>query len=254
MTPAADARTTSSAGAQRPSDAVVLGAAYGQTKLDGSFGADAGSFRTREQVVSLFGALRMGGFYGTGIVSIADIDFRNVHRNIVLGPMVRTASASPSGSNASAFFNAGYDFTLGRVRVGPTVSVTSQSVDVDAFDESGAGSADLHIAGQSRRSEVWSAGVRASMDLNGWTPWLRVTSDRERHDDARYVTASPLSLATGNSYDILAYAPDTSFTTAAIGVNGWIGRRVALGLAYFKVSGRSGIKEDGVSGTLSYKF
>ena len=30
--------------------------------------------------------------------------------------------------------------------------------------------------------------------------------------------------------------------------------RIGVSLAYYKVSGRSGIKEDGVSGMLSYRF
>jgi hypothetical protein len=30
--------------------------------------------------------------------------------------------------------------------------------------------------------------------------------------------------------------------------------RIAVGLAYYKVSGRSGIKEDGLSGVVSYRF
>ncbi len=238
----------------RASDALTLGIAYGQARANASFGGDAGGFRTREQLVSLFGSMRWGGFYGTGVFSVSNIDFRDMRRNIALGPTVRTATATTDGSNGSAFLSAGYDFQLGRFTVGPTVSVTSQNVTVNAFDESGAGSADLHIAEQTRRSEVWSAGVRASVALGAWTPWLRVTGDRDNRDEARFVTASPLSLATGNSYDIPAYASDRSFVTGAIGVNGLIGDRVGLSLAYYKVSGRSGIKEDGLSGVVSYRF
>jgi outer membrane lipase/esterase len=101
---------------------------------------------------------------------------------------------------------------------------------------------------------VWSGGVRASYTLERWTPWLRVTADRERRDDARFVTASPLSLATGNTYDIPAYSPDRNSVTTSLGVNGYIGDHVGVSLAYYNVSGRSGIKEDGISGVLSYRF
>jgi outer membrane lipase/esterase len=188
------------------------------------------------------------------VVSISDVNFQSIHRNIVLGPMTRQANAEAKGSNASAFFTAGYDFALGRVMVGPTVSVASQNVEVDAFDESGADSSNLRIGAQKRRSEVWSAGVRASVTLGGWTPWVRLTADRERRDDARFITATPLSLATGNSYDLPAYAPDKSFATGAVGIRGSLGEGIGLSLAYYKVTGRSGIKEDGVSGMLSFRF
>ena len=238
----------------RASEAVTIGAAFGQDRADGDFGG-GGGFSTRENVFSLFGAMHYGGFYGTGIFSIANIDFRDMRRNIALGPAMRTATASADGSNGSGFLSAGYDFQVGRLAIGPTVSVTWQGVTVNAFDEGGAGSADLHIAEQSRHSEVWSGGVRASYALERWTPWVRVTADRERRNDARVVTAMPLSLAaTGNSYDIPAYAPDRNSVTAAIGINGWIAERLGLSLAYYNVSNRSGIGEDGFSGVLSYRF
>ncbi len=239
----------------RASEAMILGLAYGNDRADGSFGQDAGGYNTRENTFSLFGSLRSGGFYGTGVFSVSNIDFRDLRRNIALGPVVRQASASTDGSNGSAYLSAGYDFQLGRLAVGPLVSATWQNVTVNAFDESGAGSADLHVAQQSRRSEVWSVGARASLALDRWTPWLRVTADHDNRGGARFVTAMPISFtATGNAYDIPAYAPDRDSVTASLGVNGHFGDHVGLSLAYYNVSNRSGIKEDGCSGVLSYRF
>ena len=239
----------------RASDSMVLGLAYGNDHADGSFGQDAGGYNTRENTFSLFGSVRSGGFYGTGIFSISNIDFRDIRRNIALGPVVRQASASTDGSNGSGFLSAGYDFQLGRFAVGPLVSATWQNVTVNAFDEGGAGSADLHIAQQSRHSEVWSVGVRASVALDRWTPWLRVTADHDNRGDARFVTAMPITFtATGNSYDIPAYMPDRDSVTASLGVNGYFGDHVGLSLAYYNISNRSGIKEDGFSGLLSSRF
>jgi uncharacterized protein YhjY with autotransporter beta-barrel domain len=177
-----------------------------------------------------------------------------VRRNIRLGPVTRVATSKPEGSNASTFFTAGYDFPIGRFTIGPAVTLTTANVDVNAFDEEGAGSANLHLATQKRRSEVWGVGLRVSADLGGWTPWVRVTADKERRDQARFVTASPLSMATGNSYDLPAYASDNTFMTTNAGISGWIAPNVALSLAYYKVSNRSGIKEDGVAGSVSVKF
>jgi outer membrane lipase/esterase len=240
--------------AMRASQSVIVGAAIGRSLNDGSFGNGLGGYSTRETVFSLFASAAWGGFYGTGVVSISDVDFQSVNRNIVLGPTTRQAAADTKGSNASAFFTAGYDFPVGRVMVGPTIAVATQNVEVNGFDESGAASSNLRIGAQKRRSEVWSAGVRASVNVAGWTPWVRATADRERRDDARFVTASPLSLPTGNSYELPAYAPGKSFTTGAIGIRGVVAERIGLSLAFYKVFGRSGIKEDGVSGMLSYRF
>ena len=238
----------------RVSEGVTLGLAIGKSTSDGSLGRDLGGFNTSETVWSAFASMKWRGLYGNAIVSVSDVNCTGVTRNIVLGPAVRTATSRPDGSNSSAFVNVGYDFPIGRLRIGPTASVTSQNVDINEFDEAGAGSANLRIGAQSRRSEVWSAGVRASMDLGRWTPWVRITADKERKDQARVVTATPLSLASANSYDVPALNFDNTFMTGAVGIRGMVTDHVGVSLAYFKVSGRSGISEDGVSGMLSYRF
>jgi outer membrane lipase/esterase len=236
------------------SEAVTLGIAAGQSKSRNQFVRGTGNYNTNEKIISLFGSVKMAGFYGTGVVSISDVTFGEIRRNIVLGPMVRTANANAEGSNASASFNAGYDFRFRALTIGPTVGVTTQHVTVNQFDETDAGSSNLRIAEQTRRSEVWSVGARATLDLGeGWTPWVRVTADKERRDDARVITATPLSLATANSYDIPAYMPDTSYVTMAVGIRGQIDR-LGVGLSYSTVTGRSGIRDDGVSLLLSYRF
>ncbi len=239
----------------RLSESALLGVAVGTSHSDGSFGGGMGGFNSKETVFSLFGTTNWRGLYGSAVVSVSDLDFDDMHRNIVLGPLTRTASAHTGGSNASALFSAGYDFSLGRLTIGPTVSVSMQNITVNSFDEAGASSANLRIGEQKKRSEVWSAGVRASASLGAWTPWLRVTADKERRDDPRFVTAMPLTMiATGNSYDLPAYAPDRDYITGAVGINGMVMDRVGLSLAYFKISGRSGVKEDGISALLSYRF
>ena len=242
-------------GTARVSESVVIGAAVGKNRADGSFGGDMGGYGTDELVFSVIGGARWGGLYGNAVLSVANIEYRNLHRNITLGPAVRTATADTSGSNESAFFELGYDFGVQRFVIGPTVSVSVQDVDVNSFSESAdAGAMGLKIGGQRRKSEVWSAGVRASYNMGNWTPWLRVTADKERKDDPRVVTATPLSLATGNSYDVPAYMPDSNYVTGWIGINGSLDERIGLSLSYYYVSGRSGVKEDGVSALVSYRF
>ena len=84
---------------------------------------------------------------------------------------------------------------------------------------------------------------------------MRLTADRERRDDTRLVTATPLTMvATNSSYDLPAYQPDNSFTTGAIGISGRFGPRVGLSVAYYNVWGRSDIKENGLSALLAIGF
>jgi outer membrane lipase/esterase len=239
----------------RASEGVTLGIAAGQSDNSGSFGNSGGGYKTSDRNLSLFGSAKWGGFYGDAAFTIANIEYKDIRRNVVLGPVTRVATSSSKGSNSSAYVAAGYDWRIDRLSIGPTVAVTSQNVDVNGFDEAGAGSASLRYGAQKRRSEVWSVGLRASYDIGMWTPWLRITADKERRDDERFITATPLSLAaTGNSYDLPAYMPDTSFVTAMLGVRANPWPNVGLAIAYAKVSGRSGISDDSLSGMISYRF
>lgn len=239
----------------RASDAVTVGAAIGKAKADGSFGQEAGGFRSSEDAFSIFFGYKSGGLYANAAATMASLDYTNVRRAVRLGPVTRVGESRTSGSNASAFVSGGYDFALGRLSVGPTVAYTSQNIEVNAFDESGAGSASLHIGTQKRRSEVASVGVRASMTLGAWTPYVRFTADRELKDGERMISASPLSLASGNTYDVPAYQPaDSSYGTLSAGVRGWVTDNVALALNYMKITGRGGVKEDSLAGTVSIRF
>ena len=239
------------------SDAVTLGIAGGWNNGGNEFAASTGNFNTKEKILSLFGSLTLGGFYGTGIVSLSDVSYGEIRRYIPLGPATRVENANATGTNAAAQFFAGYDFRMGRFSIGPTVGVTTQHVSVSQFDEQGNDSTALRIFEQTRRSEVWSGGLRAAFQLGGgWMPWLRVTYDKERRDDPRVVTAMPLTLvATGNNYSIPAYMPDNTYTTLLAGIRGTLADgRMGLGLQYYTVMGRSGIHDDGVSVLVSYRF
>jgi outer membrane lipase/esterase len=239
----------------RASEAVTLGAAYGYSSNKASFGNNGGGFNTGEHVFAILGAVQWGGFYGTAILSRGDVDYSGINRNIVLGPVTTNATARATGSNAAAYFSAGYDFPIGRFKLGPTVAVTSQNVEVGQFDEAGGGAAGLRILSQTRKSEVWSLGARASMDIGNWTPWARITADRDRRDDGRVVSAVPLSMIAINPvYDIPAYVPESNYTTFSVGANATLGQNVALSLGYYNVSGRTSVKEDGFNAVVSFRF
>jgi outer membrane lipase/esterase len=241
------------------SEAATIGIAVGQSKSRNQFASNLGNFNTNDKVLSLFGSLRMGGFWGTAVGSISELTYGEIRRNVTLGPATRTTSATTDGSNVSGQVFAGYDFGWRGFTIGPVVGVTVQNVEINGFDETeigatGTTSIMLRMAGQTRKSEVWSLGGRASLDIGGgWTPWLSATYDKERRDDVRVVTATPMTLATGNSFDVPAYMPDTSYTTLSVGIRGQIDR-FGIAAAYTTVLSRSGIRDDGATLLISYRF
>jgi outer membrane lipase/esterase len=239
----------------RASESVLVGAAFGYARNRGTFNQNLGDYKVAEHVWSVFASMRAGGFYGAAVGSISDIDFSDIKRHIRMGTNLRTAEARSEGANSSFYATAGYDFPIGRFSIGPLVSVTTQNITVNGFDEAGGGVAGLSIKEQTRRSEVWSLGARASWNLGQWTPWARITADEERRDDMRLVTAMPLSMAAiGSTYDIPAYQPDSSYLTWSVGVTGTIVPNVGVSLGYYQVDSRGGIKQDGWHGLVQFYF
>jgi outer membrane lipase/esterase len=239
----------------RATPTVMIGAAYGSSENRGTFSQNLGTYEVDEEVFSVFASMRHGGFYGAAVGSISDVDFSDIQRNITLGPRISSTTASTEGSNASFHFTAGYDFTFGRFSVGPLVAFTAQNVTVNGFDEAGGGTAGLRMHEQTRKSEVWSLGARASMTFGNWTPWVKVTADEERRDDARLVSATPLTLlSVGSTYDIPAYRPDSKYMTWSAGISGTIVPNVGVSLGYYQVDSRGGVDQDGWHGLISVNF
>ena len=237
----------------RASEILTVGAAVGTSTADTNLGS-AGKFDLDETAFSLFASVKSEGFYGNFTATSADLKFKNVQRYVKLGIVNRVASSSTNGSNVSMTFALGYDFRLNALSVGPFASYTSQVVDVSGFTESGSGSADLNIFQQGRRSRVTSVGMRASAALGNWTPYARVSVDKETANDERFVSASPVSVAAGLSYDIPGYRGDESWVTGTIGIRGKITERIGVSLAYSAVSSKQNVKQDGVTAGVTFGF
>ncbi|MEO8102048.1 MAG: autotransporter domain-containing protein [Betaproteobacteria bacterium] len=237
----------------RASDAVTVGAAAGSTKGEARMGG-VGQFDLKENALSVFGSARSGPWYASFMGSFADVDYDNIQRVVKLGQVNRTATASTKGSNASANLTFGYDHQWGNLSIGPFLSLTSQLVTVNAFTEDGAGSANLNIFEQTRRSRVTSGGVRASMQVGNWTPFARVSMDRDAINAERLVGANPVTVVAGNAYDIPAYRADSTWVTGSVGVHGKLAERVGLSVVYSAVSSKSNEKQDGVTASVSFDF
>jgi outer membrane lipase/esterase len=239
--------------AMRASESVVVGLGVGKSENEATLGG-VGSFDTDETVLSAFASVKVNGFYLNGTLSVADVEYDSIRRNVQLGLVTRTASSSVDGSNSSGSVTAGYDFKFGKLSVGPFANFTAQNVTVNGFTEDGAGTANLKIGQQKRSSRVTSFGARASFDVGNFTPFIRVSAEREELNNERMIQATPAHLASGNTYFIPGYVGDNKWTTGTIGVRGVIGERLGLSVMYSSVSSRAGAKQDGVAASVVYQF
>ena len=249
-------RTGTVGATMRVTDTTTLGAAAGLTSADTNMGS-IGKYRLKETTMSVFGSYKDGDFYLNASGSLAELRYEDIERYVRLGPATRTNRATTKGTNASASIALGYDFQLGRVSVGPFASYTLQSVSVTGFTENASAtpqSTDLRLEDQSRDSQVTSIGLRASMAFGNWTPFARISLDRDGKAKDRDVTATPVSIAQNISYNVPGYRADDAWSTATIGVRGKISNQISLAIAYSNVMSRRDIKQDGVTANLSFAF
>ncbi len=241
----------------RVSEDATVGVAFGQNNNEARM-SGAGQFDLDENTFSIFASAKSGGFYANGSFSVSDLKFKNIRRNVQLGNVARVNVGSTNGTNASGALMAGYDWTMGALTVGPFVGMTRQAVSVNGFTENAGAatplSTDLRIGEQTRTSRVTSAGVRASVKLGAFTPFARVSVDRDDNSIDRAVSASPVTVTQNIWYDIPGYRGDNTWVTSTIGVRGNITKSIGLGLVYTAVSSRSNIKQDGVTASVNFAF
>ena len=241
----------------RVANGVTVGVAVGKNNNETRMGA-VGQYDLDETAFSVFASAKSDGFYANGSFSNADLEFNSIRRNVRLGTVTRTSNASTNGSNVSGSLNVGYDFKVGGLTVGPFAGMTRQSVSVARFQENAGAavalSTDLIIEDQNRTSRVTSVGVRASMTLGKFTPFVRVAMDSDDNNNVRFVTASPASVTQGIKYDIPGYRGDSKWVTSVIGIRGNITDRIGLGVAYSNVSSKEGVTQNGVTANVNFMF
>jgi outer membrane lipase/esterase len=241
----------------RVSEAATVGAAIGKNNNETRMGA-VGQFDLDETAFSVFASAKVDGLYANATFSNADLKYNNVRRNVKLGSVTRFNNASTNGSNVSGSLMAGYDFKFGSAAIGPFVGMTRQTVSVNGFQENAGAttalSTDLRLDEQTRTSRVTSVGLRASIDVGGFTPFARVSFDRDDNVSDRLVTASVVTVAQNIKYDIPAYRPDGKWMTGVVGIRGKITDQIGLGLMYTTVNGKDGVKQNGVTANVNFMF
>lgn len=78
------------------------GALFGYSENKADFGGSTGGFKLNETMLTTYAALNQGNWYLGGSLGVADLKFKNVHRNIELGPTIRTEKGSTKGNHVIA--------------------------------------------------------------------------------------------------------------------------------------------------------
>ena len=196
----------------------VYGGFAGLSRNASDFGLRGGDFDQTEGTLGGF-----AGWYGDNAWVNGQLSYTfssyDVNRDVVLGPVTRTHSGSPDGSNLTFGVNAGFNFTSEALTHGPVLGVLMQRIDVDGYAEDQPTlSTALAYPDQSFDSMITSLGWQASYKINDHlTPYTRMTWDMEHEDQAEEAFARSQSIAGSLEYAVPGLEFDDTYLTLQIG-------------------------------------
>ena len=178
-----------------------------------------GGFDAREALFSAFGTFNFGGGgYLQAILSGGSTSY-DTEREINLRATTRTEEADAGGSHSAAELGFGWLFGTS-LQHGPFVSATWQSVDVDAFRETGNTSTSMRFDDFERESLVTQAGYQLFGNIGSgerqWQPYLRVAYAQEDKDDPTRVRAGSTSM--NGQFVMPGYTASDDWISADLGL------------------------------------
>ncbi|MEI7639836.1 MAG: autotransporter domain-containing protein, partial [Syntrophus sp. (in: bacteria)] len=127
---------------------------------------DAGStVKLGGYTLGIYGTYFREAFYIDGQAGYGWNSFDN-SRRIVFPGIDRTATAKPSGGQATAYGGTGYDYQFGSWTIGPALTFQYLSMVMNGYSEAGADSLNLQVDRQTTESYQGSAGVKGAWN---WT-------------------------------------------------------------------------------------
>jgi outer membrane lipase/esterase len=232
----ADVNTLAAGFDVKVSERLLVGAAASYADNRGDFGASSGGYTLKETTGTLYAGYGGGPWYVGATLGAGDLDFSDVHRDFGLGPASRSERSEPRGWHAMASVLGGYWFDYGNVLHGPFVRLAYQKIRVKSFTEQSSDSTALAFGEQTRKSLVSTLGWQASGQIGRVRPFGRIAWDHEGEDDARFVSASSVTL--GGSYAVPTIQPDDSYVEYLLGASTEFGKVTAYAMAS-ATSGRS---------------
>jgi len=201
--------------------ALRIGAVFGYSENKGDFGSSSGGFKLDETSLTGYVAYNPGPWYVGGSLGGGDLDFKGIHRDIPLGPTVRTEQGTTKGNHIVARGIVGMNFGSATFSHGPIASLTYQQIKVNGYAEDGASSSAMIFGDQTRKSLISSIGYLVSAHLGNasgiaLTPWLRVAWENEHSNDSREVRAALVSM--GGSFGLPAYKVDDNYGKVDVGI------------------------------------
>jgi outer membrane autotransporter protein len=238
---------------------LVFGLGVGYATVDSDYDRSGGELDIEAWSASVFGTYFVAdAFYLDGMLTWGSNDYdtaRNIQYTDALGPIEARATGDTDGMQLSGGLSGGWDFNRGPWTFGPHAGAYYFDVDVDGFDESGAGGYDMAIGDQNAQSFQLNAGGHVSVVCNAsWgvlIPHARVDYVHELADSAEIVSVRLVNdpfaldpLDPISSVELQTDRPDSDYVSWSVGasaqfvsgVSGFVNYRSLIGFDDFSMN------------------
>ncbi|MEW6386615.1 MAG: autotransporter-associated beta strand repeat-containing protein [Thermodesulfobacteriota bacterium] len=236
-----------------PNLLVGLGAGYYHTSA--ALGETGGGFQVHTLPVNAYLAFSRNSFYLNGSVGYA-LNLYNLARNIKFGTINRTARGSTTGNQLSAFAETGYDLKLGKLIVGPTLSLQFTRLWTEAFTEDDAGSLSLKVGRQSAAS--LQSGVGGRLAYQGKVgkvtvvPQIYASYQHEFANNGRSINAE---LSQGSTvFPFQTESPKRNFAVVGAGLSARLSKETYAYVSYTAEVGRTNSSAQSLTAGLQIRF
>lgn len=227
----------------RFSDSFILGAAASQTQDEATFINNAGSLKTNNNILTMYGTwlpsdkISVDGYLGYGIVNF------DSQRKIVFGTLISgTASGSTLARQTMAGISTAYQSKLGNVSIAPFFNLDYIKTNIKGYNETGTTLLELHYGDRSTISSTASLGTRLSQSYTfKWgnlTPSLHGAGVHEFQNNATQIY-SELVITPGAGILVATDEPDRDYFLSGFGVVAGLNSGTQLFLNYERRSGDS---------------
>ena len=212
---------------------ISVGLALSGAHQNDGYANAAGGFKLDEYLVSAYAMYGWQQGYFGAIGSVGQLNYRDIDRNIALGPALRRESASTSGSHVALTFTGGWLFGTENLRTGPFADLGYQRIRVSGFAENGGDSTAMTFDRQEREALIGTLGwqVIGNWQAGGTAlhPYAQVAWNHDSKADSRDVRAGLVDMP--GTFAMPGFVPDKTWGSAGIGLNaqfnpafsGWIG-------------------------------
>jgi T5SS/PEP-CTERM-associated repeat protein len=219
----------------------TVGALFGYNHTDADLDNEGSTATIDTYSPGIYAAYADKGWYANGVFDYGYNSYTE-NRNIIFPGVNRTAIGTPQGSQYSGDLDGGYEFHLGQLTVGPSLGVNYVHLDINGFDEGGAGAAGLSIAKQ----EADSLRSRIGFDARWKTQYLTTqftyhlsASWQHEYMDSNQGIAASLEAPGIAPFSIAGVAPDRDSALVDAGLDVLAAKNVDLFVDYQTEAGES---------------